>query len=259
MKRTLNYTGRKKIERKNVTISFIRQNGKVTAFAVDKLDLNNLNLRSDAKVYVEAYYRTELKRFDCNTAGNIRIPPSCNVRDMAYPENLKFRILVVDPSDGKLLAHADGISPEEPAEKKSILPVEFSDLENEIWRVEYKGDGGSPILIINSRIPSIQNIAKHDAQFLVYVYPQVIREVLTHIVFVDGVDSTTEPSIDWHGDWLNFIKQFGVQVPETLGKDDEVSKENALNWINDSVTAFCNFYSNKFEEYIRKTEEEHHD
>jgi len=256
MKRRLNYTGRKKIKRENVSINFIRQNGAVVAFAVNKVDLNDLNLPPEARVYVEAYYRTELKRFDSGTAGGISSPSACDLRDMAYPENLKFRILVVDPSDGKLLAHADRISPEEPAKKKSILPVEFYDLGNEIWQVKYEGDEGSPILIINSRIPNIQNIAKQDAQFLMYVYPQVIREVLTDMVFVDGVDSTTEPSTDWHGDWLNFIRQLGVEFPETLNKDDEnFSKEDALRWINDSVPAFCNTHSNKFQEYIKKLEE----
>jgi hypothetical protein len=256
MKQRLNYTGRKRIEREYVSINFIRQNGAVIGFVVNKLDLNHLNLPSEARVYVEVYYRTELKRFDFGTAGSISNPSPCDLSGMAYPENLKFRILVVDPSDGKILAHARGISPKEPAEKKPILLVEFSDLENEIWRVEYEGDEGSPVLIINSRIPNIQNIAKQDAQFLIYVYPQVIREVLTHMVFVDGIDSTTEPSTDWHGDWIKFVRQLGVDFPETLNKNDgNFSEEDALRWINDTVTAFCNYYRNRFEEYIRKLEE----
>jgi len=256
MKRRLNYTGRKKIKRENVSINFIRQNGAVVAFEVNKLDLSELLLPPEARVYVESYYRTELKRFEFGTAGSISHPSSCNLRGMAYPENLKFRILVVDQPTGKILARADGISLEEPAEKKPILPVEFSGLENEIWRVEYEGDEGSPVLIINSRIPNVQNIAKQDAQFLIYVYPQVIREVLTHMVFVDGVDSTTEPTTDWHGDWLKFVRLLGVKFPERLNKDDKnFSKEDALRWINDSVSAFYNMHSNKFQEYIKKLEE----
>jgi hypothetical protein len=262
MKRRLNYTGRKKIERENVSINFIRKNGAIVAFTFNKLDLSNLKLPSEAKVYVEVYYRTDLKRFDFGTAGSISYPSYCDLKDMAYPENVKFRILVVNPADGKLLAHADRISPEEPAERKTILPVEFSDLGNEIWRVEYEGDEGSPILVINRRIPNIQNIAKQDSQFMMYVYPQVIREVLTHMVFVDRVDSATEPSTDWHGEWLNFIRQLGVESPETLINDDEnfskEDKEDALRWINSAVKAFCDSYSNKFEDYIHKMEE-HHD
>jgi hypothetical protein len=257
MKRRLNYTDRRKIKRENVSINFIRQNGAVVAFAVNKLDLNDLNLPHEARVYVEAYYRTELKRFDFGTAGNISHPSPCNLEGMAYPEHLKFRILVVDSSNGKLLACADRIAPEEPAGEKTILEADFSrDLDNEIWRVEYDGEEGSPTLYINRKIPNIQNIAKQDAQFLIYVYPQVIREVLTYMVFVDGVDSTTEPSTDWHGDWIKFIRQLGVDFPETLNKNDEnFSEEDALRWINDSVSAFCNTHSNKFQEYIHKLEQ----
>jgi len=256
MKRRFNYTDRKKIKRENVSINFIRQNDTIVAFAVNKLDLSDLNLPLDSRVYVEANYRTELKRFDFGTAGNISQLSPCDLRGMAYPENLKFRILVVDALDGKLLAHADKISPAGPTEKKPILPVEFSDLGNEIWQVEYEGDEGSPILRINSRIPNIQNISKQDAQFMIYVYPQVIREVLKHMVFVVGVDSITEPSADWHGDWIKFVMQLRVNFPNTLNKNDEnFSEEDALRWINDSVTAFCDSYSNKFEEYIHKLEE----
>jgi len=256
MKRKLNYTGRMKIERKNISINFISESGGVVAFTVTKLDLTGLNLPPEAKVYVEAYYRTELRRFDFGTAGSITNPSPCDLRGMAYPENLKFRILVVAPSDGKLLAQGDRISLKKSGERKSILPVEFSDLGNEIWLVKYEGDADSPILIINSRIPGIQNIACRDAQFLTYVYPAVIREILAHMVFVDGVDSITEPSVDWHGDWLRFVRLLGVEIPEILNKDgDNFDKQKALKWIEDSVLAFCSTHSHRFQEYIRRQEE----
>jgi|YelNatPaOPRAMG01_1025707.scaffolds.fasta_scaffold14267_5 hypothetical protein len=257
MKRTLNYTGRMKIKRENVSINFIRQNNNVVAFTVDKLDLNDLTLPPDGRVYVEAYYRTDLKRYDFGTAGSIRYHSSCDLRDIASPENAKFRILVANPSDGKIVAYTDRISPEESAEKKTILPVQFSDLGNEIWQVKYEGEEDSPILIINNRIPNIQNIAKQDAQFFIYVYPGVIREILSHMIFVDVLDSTTDPSTGWHGDWLNFVERLGVEPPETLNKDDKdnFSEEDAIRWISDSVTAFCDIYSNKFHEFIKKLEE----
>jgi hypothetical protein len=56
-------------------------------------------------------------------------------------------------------------------------------------------------------------------------------------------------------DWLKFVRQLGVRIPETLNKDENFDEEEALRWINDSVTAFCNNYSNKFQEYIQKLKE----
>ena len=252
MKRRLNYTGRRKIERKRISITLIKRNG-VISFDLKKLNLDNLDLPYDAKIYVEAYYRTELKRFDFGTVSNITSPPSTSLKGLAYPENVRFRILIVDPSNHKILAHADGIIPEESPLERAILPVEWKDLGNEIWRIEYEGDEGAPILCINRKIPNIQNIAKQDLQFLLYVYPAVLREILTYMVFVDEVTSTIDPTIDWHAHWLRFCKHLGVTPPEVLNhNDDDFDEEEALRWIDDVVTAFSNKYADKFQQYVKQ-------
>jgi hypothetical protein len=265
MKRVLNFTDRKKIERKNVSLQFKKENNKVTGFVIKNIDLNGLGLRGDALVYVEAYYRTELKRFKLGIVDSLnpRNPPNSpnssnshtfsferGLKEMTYPENSKFRILVVDPSDLKILAHADKISPDEMVGKNAILPVQFTDLGNEIWRVEYEGDEGAPILLVNEKIPS--NFARQDPQFLLFVYPAVLREILTHIVFVDKIDSTTEPTVDWHCNWLKFIQELGVKIPESLSVDDDnENRDDILEWIDKCVEGFCNKYSKKFQEYVK--------
>jgi len=256
MKRTFNYTGRKRITRERISINFNKQNGRITSFTVDELNLDGLNLPSNAKVYVEAYYRTELKRFDFGTVGNrVCLSTINHLTDLAYPENLKFRILVVNPEDGKVLAHADRIAPEEPEGRKSILPVEFRDLGNEIWRVEYEGDEGAPVLCINSKIPNIENIARHDSQFLIYVYPPVIREILTHMVFVEGVSAPDDPQVGWHRDWIRFSRGIEISPPQTLDPEDEdFDKDEAIEWINNVVTAFANNHRSRFQEYLNKLE-----
>ncbi|RLI76482.1 hypothetical protein DRP05_12815 [Archaeoglobales archaeon] len=254
MKRKFNYTGRKKIERKRISIVLERQNGIPVSFRVEKLDLEGLDLPKDAEIYVEAYYRTELKRFEFGTVGKKISPQSTSLEDLAYPENLKFRILIVDPETHKILAHADRIVPEN--SKEAILPVEFKDLGNEIWRIEYEGDEGAPILCINRKIPNIQNIAKRDAQFLIYVYPAVIREILTHMVFVNGGTSTEDPATEWHAHWLRFCESLGISPPKVLNRNDNnFDEEEVLRWIDDVVTAFCNKYADKFQEYIRPLKE----
>lgn len=255
MKRRFNYTGRKKIRREQFSITLIRKNDAVVLFYLDRLDLDDLGLPGDTKIYVEAYYRTELKRFEFGTVANRVNPQSTNLTDMAYPENLKFRILVVNPLDGKILAQADRIAPEEPS-PKSILPVQFNDLGNEVWCIEYEGDEGAPILCINNKIPNIQNIAKQDAQFFVHVYPAVVREIMTRMVFLEEVTSATEPAVEWHANWLKFSRTMGVVSPEILNyTDNNFDDDETLKWIDDVVVAFSNKYASKFQEYIRKLEE----
>ncbi|MEM7827743.1 MAG: hypothetical protein QW561_00230 [Candidatus Aenigmatarchaeota archaeon] len=256
MKRKFNYTGRKRITKEKITINPVRQNGRVVSFYLSKLDTGDLELPGEARIYVDAYYRTELKRFDFGTVAERKYPPSPDLTDLAYPENLKFRILIVDPSDGRVLAHATQISPEGPAERRSILPVEFKYLGSEIWRVEYEGDEGGPILCINSKIPDIENTARHDPQFFIYVYPAVVREILIHMIFIDKVDSVTEPSVDWHNDWLRFSQTLGVTPPETLDRtDDNFDGDVALEWIDSVVETFSNTHTGKFREYLQKLEE----
>ena len=58
-----------------------------------------------------------------------------------------------------------------------------------------------------TKIPNIETIVKSDPQFIMYVYPAVIREVLTHMVFIDGVESPSDPSLEWHADWLDFSRR----------------------------------------------------
>lgn len=256
MKRRFNYTGRSRIFREMISIMLNRDGGSIRSFTAT-VDLNDMNLPSEAKVYIEVYHRTEARRFDFRTVGNISPPPSTSLSGLAYAENLKFRILVVDESSerhGLILAHADRLRLVSEVERKPILPVEFGDLGHQICRVDFTGDEGSPVLIINDRIPNIDHISKSDPQFIIYVYPAVIREILTHMIFVDSVESPSDPALDWHRDWLDFSRRIlpGVDPPRVLCREDgDFEPEDAKNWINKVVEEFC-ASRNEWKEYINQ-------
>jgi len=259
MKRRFNYTGRKKITREYVSINLIRdQLGRVTAFNAS-INLNGLNLPTDAKVYVETYRRYELKRFEFGTVGNLLPPPHTLLTDFTYTENLKFRVLVVDSRvDGKILAYADRIIPEAPPDKKAILPVDFRDLGQQIWSVEFTGDEGAPQLLINNRISNIQNMAKSDPRFIMDVYPSALREVLIYMIFIEGVDSATDSSVDWHRDWLEFSRMlFPEGPPQEIYKPAEDGnfevKKDWLEWIERVAAEFCSQRS-EWRDYIQIVE-----
>lgn len=242
MRRRINYTGRRKIPKEEVSIILNKDDHTIRSFNV-KINLDGFNFPPDAKIYIDAYHRTEIKRYDFGTVENIVQPHDTGLAGLAYPENLKFRILIVDESGqhGLILAHADGIKPTSDLDMKSILPVDFIDIGQQIWRVDFTGDSGSPILVINKKIPNIETIVKSDPQFIMYVYPAVIREVLTHIVFADGVESPSDPSIEWHSDWLNFSRRVlpGEGPPEILGPwEDNFDGDAAKEWINKVVEEF---------------------
>jgi hypothetical protein len=245
MKRTINYTGRKRIKKENISINIIKNENNTLYFSVNELDLKELNINTDAKVYIEAYYRTDLKRFDLGNIHNIKTPIVNDISDLVYIANIKFRVIVVDPSDGKILAHIDNIS----IGKNVLLRVEIKDLNNNIWMIEYDNDG--PILCLNNKIPNIINIVKNDPQFFMYVFPSVIREILTYIFFVDDYD----PETNWHSNWLTFTKHLIFATPTILDKKDDCFDKDEVNeWINNVATEFTNKYKSKYQEYVKNLE-----
>jgi hypothetical protein len=255
LKRRINYTGRRKIPREKISIIWNKDNNSVRSFSAN-INLDGFNFPSDAKVYVDAYHKTEVKRYDFGRVENIVPPSDTGLAGFAYPENLKFRILIVDKSGqhGLILAHADRISPASDLDTKSILPVDFVDLGQQIWQVAFTGDGGSPILAINRNIPNIETIVKSDPQFIMYVYPAVIREVLTHMIFVEGVDSPSDPSVEWHSEWLDFSRRIlpGEGPPEILdSREDNFESEAVRDWINKVVEEFS-ASRNEWQKFINR-------
>lgn len=243
MKRRVNYTGRQRIPRENIEINLVRDDDIIRSFDAI-ISFDDFDFPDDAKVYIDAYHRTEFLRFNFGTVDDRENPRSTALSSLAYGANLKFRLLVVDESGkhGLILGQADRISPEKEADRKSILPVDWKDLGKQIWRIEYTEHEGGPILYFNGKIPNIKNISMSDPQFFICVYPSVIREVLTHIVFVDGVDSPSEPSIDWHADWIRFARIIlpGREHPEILDPGvEDFNSEDAKKWIDDVVEEFC--------------------
>lgn len=245
MKRRFNYTGRKKIPRDRIIVT-INKNGDRVISAHVKLALQEMNLPQDAVVYVEAYERmVESRICSLGTLNDGNVAATLNLFETGYRENLKFRIYVVDRvgTSGLILAHADRIKPERDIDRKAILPVAYRDIGQQIWKVIYDEPGGSPLLLLNSRIPNIETIAKNDPQFIMFVYPSVFREILTHMVFIDHVDSLSEPQVDWHRDWLTFANTILHEDPPQgiLSIDEKVSdKEDAEKWIHRVIEEFCN-------------------
>src|SRR5208283_2973626 len=96
MRRKFNYTGRIRIMQELITINLIRgDRGSVESFRV-VIDLKGLGLPETAKVFIEAYHRTEQQRYGLGTVEKMVVPNDISLSSLGYAENLKFRILVVD-------------------------------------------------------------------------------------------------------------------------------------------------------------------
>lgn len=259
MKRRLNYTQRQKIQAKNIHIVLLRENEVIKSFDAS-INLQGLELPFDAKVFVEVYYRTDRKRFDFGTVSNIVQPESTDISELGNLENLNFRIKVVDLSTkyGLILAEADKIKPHsekgDEEQMLSILATEFNcDLGKQIWRMNFTNS--PPILELNKNIPNIRSLAKSNPMFFFFVYPQVIREVLTQMFLVEQFDpeETTE---DWQLHWFEFAKKiYPEDTPARLSVNDPDSRREIVDWIDKVVDEFSSGENKKWDTFTKLIEE----
>lgn len=235
MLRKLNFTERTKIPRANVYVALCRDDDGVLVFD-PRLSLETLPVASSARVFIEAYYRTSFMRFDCGSVGAFSVPGDRRLTEMGRTSVVRFRVKIVDDSEGehRIVAVADDmvVSAEKPdaGGRVPLLPVNFSDeLDQQPWQISFEPNG--PVLELNNRIEDIRNVARNDAAFLALVYPAAVREVFTRILLVDRHDGSDEGD-EWWSLWLRWAARYNVPP---LPHDDD---EKRL-WIDDVVRAFC--------------------
>lgn len=234
MLRKLNFTERVKIPRSNVRVTLRRDADGVLVFD-PQLSFDGVPAMPDARVFVEAYYRTAFMRFDCGSVEDFVPPDDRRLTEIDGTNLVRFRVKLVDnrANEHRIVAVADGIvvSAETPetSGRVPLLPVNFSDdLDQQAWRIEFESDG--PVLELNSGIPSLKEAAKSDAEFFALVYPAAVRQVLTQILLIDGQDAQQEGD-DWWNLWLRWAARYTAPLPR--------SPDEAVSWIDDVVDAFC--------------------
>jgi len=236
MKRRINYTGRKRITRDRISISISNKNGAASFNAI--LDLSSLDLPNNGKVYVEAYHPRGYARYSFGTVTSIDSPENTDFILPPSGMRILFRVLVIDESEqnGLILATADRIKPDNFL-SRSILPVDWRDLGRQVWKLDY--EGGEPMLLLNNKIPNIRNIVKNDARFREYVFPAIIRDIFTHILFIDEDPDITDPAEGWRKDWISFAKRF-VNIEELIRNiNEDQNSQEKLYFIDNLCEQFC--------------------
>ncbi len=241
MIRRFNYTGRKKIPRAQISITLYEAEGKKLAFDAS-VDFKGIILPQDGNIFIEAYRRAYLKRYECGSVRDPRFPKNEILEGLDSDSLVRFRLKVVDKK-GRIVAIADKISPhrldkEEPANRLCLLHVDFLDLGQLIWRLDLDGDW--PILLLNKNVENIREIARSDLTFLALVYPEIVRQILYKtVVDEDHTDPETDGEEDWMSAWLRFaLSLVGRKQLPPSGESEPVIQEK-LKWIDEVVDAFC--------------------
>lgn len=240
MIRRMNYTGRKRIARSRVNVRLLPATGGGWAFDAD-FDLADYEFPSDASVFVEAYNATSYMRFGFGTVGAITPPADTRLFDITAGPLPKFRVKVVDTRTrfGLLLGVTDKLIPlrpdEELARRQSLLPVEFRELGNRVWRLDLSD---WPVLELNRRIADLGEVARSADSFAALVYPEVVRRILHEAVIEQECTDPSFDDDDWPGLWLTYACSLpNVAQPPEGG--DERARALQADWIERAVDAFC--------------------
>lgn len=236
MKSAINYTGRKNIPLSNIDYTFDEKN---SLLIVKEVSLKGIiNYSDPVRVYAEAYRRiSESKKIEL-TLSHDMITERTELQIPSGWNSFRLRIFATG-EDKKIIAQASGLSIHYGIKSSGILNVQYSDIGDRIWHVDYDDDRG-PILIINKNIPNIEIISREES-FRAVVAPAMFKDIINRMVFVDGIDYDS-PEVEWHEKWINFIENISGQIPDYVRKEeinDSDNKEEAASWIDEVVSEFC--------------------
>ena len=231
----INSTGRKRIHREHVRIRIMDTGGgRPPTFSADIRLPTELRLDQSAKVYVEPYVKSSSMRFDFGTVGQMMPPENCVLSDIDAGATVLFRVKVVDETDeiGRILASANGVRPEDDTdgdERRPLLPVRSADLDEEIWRLDIDPEAG-PTLTVNSLVPDLIEMVKHDVLLQGIIYPEVVRRMVREIFRPDnGYGDDDEWAVAWK-QW--FKTQVGREI-----SDDEAGDNEEIEALADEIAS----------------------
>src|SRR5207237_410082 len=150
--RTFNYTGRKRIGRKDVSITLSKKKD-VWTFDAD-LKLAGYSYPRNAEIWVEAHRQNLWMQWMWGTISALQVPGERYLTEFDDPDGVLFRIRVVQPNGPehhKLLGEADGIpfviaGEAHDRRRHLIVPVPDS-LDQQLWKLNFEDD--PPSLLVN--------------------------------------------------------------------------------------------------------------
>ena len=237
MIRRLNYTSRSRIRKSDAVITFDGSTNPLSFNA--QLRLDEYPLEPTASVFIEAYRGNSFMRFDYGTVEKLIPPPNRQLLEIEGDKFSRFRVKVVDKDSGRLVAISSQLSPEVDSQNQleALLPLYLTDTGNQIWRLKFENEGVR--LQLNQRKDGIDK----NPEFRALVFPSVVREVLSHIIFIEKQENEEEPEdaekSAW-SKWLEFVSGFYPEeypgpYKEVAGTDSQKFRD----WIEGAVDAFC--------------------
>lgn len=237
---TLNFTGRREIDRSAVQIRLREEDGKIM-MDVNAIDLSGHDLPSTAKLAVEAYRQTTKVRVPCGSVASPEYPKDVHLDAFDLIDNFQLRLRVVGTdgaSHGMVLAVADrlrGTGNDDEASAEPLLKLQRAELGDRIWK--FGLDDDQPILYINKFLENHDQLV-HSPSFKALVLPEFFRHVALWIA--RNRDDADEPN-STISHWLLFCESIGVDPSDldSLEDGDEGASDIIDEWATEAATTFA--------------------
>jgi hypothetical protein len=236
VKRRINSTGRRRIERRHVEIRLQRIPGRERPRVEAKFDLEDLELAPSAQLVLESGFRDFAQRFPWGTVARPGPEGDPVIRDVPSDQRIFFRVKVVDPSSHRLLALARRLYPVsedgDEGSRRELFRVRSVALGQELWRVVIEEDD-APILELNADVPDVLTRFRQP-EFRAAILPAAMRTVLLALRDED-VDQEDDPD-SWAQRWFRFA--------EDLANYERPDQPKAMrDWIDDACRGFAKRFS----------------
>ena len=256
---SFNFTGRKKIPRKDLKIKVRKESsslGGETSLLLSASYEGNGKFPANSRLYLEPYRGPTRMHFELGTLGNQT--PLYDRSLKSFPTEMDLRLLkfdfyIVDGAsrNGALLGLAEkiplSVTNDTEASEKGLLPTRPHNLGERIWKLDLTSD--DPALLINERIYEDRYTYTDDVLFQSLVFPQIAEKLAEWIL--QKADLEEEES-----SWQTFFKKELGQDPNREERGFELNSENDHDiqlkeeWIDQAVKVFCN--THKFRSLLEK-------
>jgi hypothetical protein len=232
VKRRINSTGRRRIERRHVAIRLQRMPGQDRSRVDAEFALDELNLHPSAAIVIEAYAKDLAERFAWGTVarpGPERIP----LLSELPPHGVSFRVKIIDPASQRILALARRLRPtgenDESGGRRELFRVRAVPLGEELWRVVIEEDD-APILELNADVPDVRARFREPG-FRAAILPPAMRTVPLALSDEEDQDDDAD---SWSQRWFRFAGDLAGD--ERPGSDDS---DGIRIWIDRACSRFA--------------------
>jgi len=174
MRRHFNYTDRITMKRDSVNVE-LQENGQ--SCCVEDKNLADYDFPPDAQLFLEIYDRYAFQREFLGSFSSFKRKDSIKISELISREALRYRLKLVDKTQGRILGEAKGLATVSSQQPDSLLPFQLDDLTNLVYEVECS-TYEQPLLRVNQRLLGIdiEWIVENDPIFHALVLPAVVKK-----------------------------------------------------------------------------------